>query len=270
MPRARPAPTRAKSRVRSDRTSRPPDATEHAPLPNRPALVRTRDATAAPLQQRRRRTQATHARREPAAGPSIDGRDRDLYARGVTDGLPGRSAHPSAVERAIAASGRAADELIALVPPNYGRATVEKIAINAVMAGCRPEYLPVVHRRGGGGVRRGLRPARRVGDDQRAGAAGDRQRPDPRDRSTSTRAPGVFGPGWRANATIGRALRLVCVNLGGATPGRGQHVHARPSRPLHVLHRRARGGEPVGVARGRARLRADRRARWRCSPPTRR
>src|SRR6267143_596980 len=47
-------------------------------------------------------------------------------------------------ERAVAASGRAGDELVALVPPNYGRATVEKIAVNAVMAGCRPEYLPVV------------------------------------------------------------------------------------------------------------------------------
>src|SRR5437762_12255461 len=67
-----------------------------------------------------------------------------LYARGGTDGLPVAPPTRERVARAIEASGRAADELIALVPPNFGRATVEKIAINAVMAGCRPEYLPVV------------------------------------------------------------------------------------------------------------------------------
>src|SRR2546428_1723912 len=67
-----------------------------------------------------------------------------LSARGVTDGLPVVPPTRALVERAVAASGRAADELVALVPPNYGRATVEKVAINAVMAGCRPEYLPVV------------------------------------------------------------------------------------------------------------------------------
>jgi hypothetical protein len=67
-----------------------------------------------------------------------------LYARGVTDGLPVVPPTRARVGRAIEASGRAADALVALVPPNYGRATVEKIAVNAVMAGCRPEYLPVV------------------------------------------------------------------------------------------------------------------------------
>src|SRR3989442_3389972 len=67
-----------------------------------------------------------------------------LYARGVTDGLPVVPPTRALVERAVAASGREAGELVALVPPNYGRATVEKIAINSVMAGCPPEYLPVV------------------------------------------------------------------------------------------------------------------------------
>src|SRR5437660_11023862 len=67
-----------------------------------------------------------------------------LFERGVTDGLPVVPPTGERVGRAIEASGRPADELIGLVPPNFGRATVEKIAINAVMAGCRPEYLPVV------------------------------------------------------------------------------------------------------------------------------
>jgi len=68
----------------------------------------------------------------------------ELYARGVTDGLPVVPPTRERVAQAVAASGRDGAELIALVPPNYGRATVEKIAVNAVMAGCRPEYLPVV------------------------------------------------------------------------------------------------------------------------------
>src|SRR2546426_573139 len=68
----------------------------------------------------------------------------ELFARGVTDGLPVVPPTRARVDRVLAASGRAPDALIAMVPPNYGRATVEKIAVNAVMAGCRPEYLPVV------------------------------------------------------------------------------------------------------------------------------
>ena len=67
-----------------------------------------------------------------------------LFERGVTDGLPVVPPTRERVAAMVAGSGREADELIALVPPNFGRATVEKIAINAVMAGCRPEYLPVV------------------------------------------------------------------------------------------------------------------------------
>ena len=64
----------------------------------------------------------------------------------------------------------------------------------------------------------------------------------------------MFGPGYRANATIGRALRLVMINLGGTRAGRDLDVHDGPSRPLHVLHRRVRGGrrpwEPLHVEHG--------------------
>jgi hypothetical protein len=67
-----------------------------------------------------------------------------LYARGVTDGLPVVPPTLARVQAAVRASGRDGRELIGLVAPGLGRATVEKIAINAVMAGCRPEYMPVV------------------------------------------------------------------------------------------------------------------------------
>src|SRR5206468_10742784 len=66
------------------------------------------------------------------------------FDRGVTDGLPVVPPTRERVERMLAATGPPREMLVAEVPPNYGRATVEKLAVNAVMAGRRPEYLPVV------------------------------------------------------------------------------------------------------------------------------
>ena len=174
-----------------------------------------------------------------------------LFDRGVTDGLPAVPPTRERVERAIAACGRPADELVALVPPNYGRATVEKIAINAVMAGCRPEYLPVV-----------LAAVDAICDDafDLHGVAATTNAPAPllvingpvRKALDVNCGAGLFGPGWRANATIGRAVRLVCVNVGGATPGVvsmstlahpgrytyciGEWEEQNPWEPLHVEH----------------------------------
>ena len=142
----------------------------------------------------------------------------ELYARGVTDGLPVVPPTRARVDRAVAATGRDGDELIALVPPNYGPATVEKIAVNAIMSGCRPEYLPVV-----------IAAVEAVCDEafDLHGVSATTNAPSPlliingpvRARLDINCGAGVFGSGWRANATIGRALRLVCVNVGGATPG---------------------------------------------------
>src|SRR5438132_610454 len=53
-------------------------------------------------------------------------------------------ASPEAVQRFIAASGHLAEEVIGIIPPRKGQATVEVLAVNAVMAGCRPEYMPVI------------------------------------------------------------------------------------------------------------------------------
>src|SRR5207249_10403724 len=62
----------------------------------------------------------------------------------VTGGPPWGPPPRGRVESMLPATRRARDELIGEMPPNYGRVTVEKAAVNAVMAGCRPEYLPVV------------------------------------------------------------------------------------------------------------------------------
>src|SRR4029077_8744835 len=67
-----------------------------------------------------------------------------LFARGVTDGLPCVPPNAEKVAAAVAASGRAPDELVAEMPPRFGRATVQEIAVNTEMAGSPPEHLPVV------------------------------------------------------------------------------------------------------------------------------
>ena len=66
------------------------------------------------------------------------------FERRVTDGLPVVPPTRTRVEAMLAATRRARDEQVALIPPNYGRGTLEKLAVNAVMAGCQPDYFPVV------------------------------------------------------------------------------------------------------------------------------
>src|SRR5262245_58131246 len=67
-----------------------------------------------------------------------------FYRKGWTDGLPIVPPTPDRVARMVAGSGRPADEVLGRIPPTWGEATVERLAVNAVMAGCRPEHLPVV------------------------------------------------------------------------------------------------------------------------------
>src|SRR2546428_372069 len=187
------------------------------------------------------------------ADPDLDADAiEELYARGVTDGLPVVPPTRARVDRVLAASGRAPDALIARVPPNYGHATVEKIAINAVMAGCRPEYLAVV-----------IAAVEAVCDEafDLHGVSATTNAPSPlvivngpiRGPLEINSGAGVFGSGWRANATIGRAVRLVCVNLGGARPGVvSMSTLAHPGRYTYCIgeHEEASPWESLAVEHG--------------------
>ncbi len=185
------------------------------------------------------------------------------FDKGVTDGLPVVPPTRARVERMLAATPLDPEHLVGQVPPNYGRATVVKVATNAVMAGCRPEYLPVVL----AAVEAACDPAFNL-----------------HGVSTSTHfivvngpirrriglncSFGVFGPGYRANATIGRALRLVMLNVGGVRPGEtsmstfghpgrytfciGEHEEASPWPPYHAGRGLAAGDNAVTVFAGDA------------------
>src|SRR5438067_1162794 len=67
-----------------------------------------------------------------------------FYEQGWTDGLPIIPPTRERVERMVAGCGRPGDALVGRIPPKWGEATIERIAVNSVMAGCRPEHLPVV------------------------------------------------------------------------------------------------------------------------------
>jgi hypothetical protein len=172
-----------------------------------------------------------------------------LFDSGWTDGLPVIPPTPRNVQRMLTGTSRQPGELIGRIPPKGGRATVEKIAINAVMAGCKPAYLPAVL------------TAIEALLDERCNTRGIQC-------STHISTPllivngpiaqeldinsghNVFGQGWRANATIGRAVKLALVNLGGAIPGvtdkatfghpgkftycMAENEAANPWEPLHV------------------------------------
>jgi hypothetical protein len=138
------------------------------------------------------------------------------FDQGWSDGLPVLPPTPALVAEML--GGRDPHEVIGPVPPFGGLATLEKVAANAVMAGCLPSYFPVVE------------AAVRAGLDPRFNLAGIQP-------TTHVAAPllvvsgpvveqiglnagaGLFGPGNRANATIGRAFALLLWNLGGARPG---------------------------------------------------
>ena len=175
-----------------------------------------------------------------------------FYERGWTDGLP---IVPPTDERVQALLGgmpwRGADEVIATIPPKMGVASLRQIAVNAVMAGCRPEYLPV------------LVAALQAVSEHAYGLSH-------RQTSTHAGAPliivngpivqrlrincgrGVFGPGWRANATIGRALRLTLVNVGGAGPDVDASQTGHPGKYTYCIaeYEAANPWEPLHVERG--------------------
>ena len=139
-----------------------------------------------------------------------------LYRLGHTDGLPVVPPTAERVERMLA--GYSPQEVIAELPPQMAEATVEKIAINAVMAGCLPEYLPVVIAAVSAVADRRFN-APTVQATTNAAAVLLVINGPIRERLEINGGHGALGPGRRSNAAIGRALRLVLLNVGGSSPG---------------------------------------------------
>ena len=175
------------------------------------------------------------------------------FAQEWTDGLPVVPPTAALVERMLAGGPWRADEVLLFEPVRDRAVTAWHAAINAVMAGCRPEYFPVV-----GAALSAIGdpaftlhgPATSTG-----GAALMMIVNGPVREAIGLHGGGnLFGPGVRANATIGRALRLVLLNGLGCRPGVLDQSTQGWGGEVHALLRRARGGEPLGAAARRPRL----------------
>lgn len=153
-----------------------------------------------------------------------------LFERGVTDGLPVTPPTEERVLRMLEGTTRAPDDVIAVVAPDLVEVTVEKVAINAVMAGCKPEHLPWV-----------IAALEAVCTDEFNihGVLATTMPVGPVliCNGPGTRVVGLnsgvnaFGQGSRANLTIGRAVQLVVRNIGGGRPGGvDRATHGNPGK----------------------------------------
>ena len=144
---------------------------------------------------------------------------QDYYEeQGWTDGLPVVPATEELVLEMLGTFGADPSYALGVIQPRNASVTLEKIAVNAVMAGCRPEHFPVLI----AAVRAILQPEFNVAGCQATtgGAAPVIIVNGPLARELQINGDtGCFGPGYRANATIGRALRLVIRNVAGLIPG---------------------------------------------------
>ena len=183
----------------------------------------------------------------------VEGTEETVYeyflAQGWTDGLPIIPPTVERVEAFLAQAKLPRGEVIGAIPPQWAEFSVEKLAVNAVMAGCKPEYMPV------------LVAAVKGVCDPAFNLYGVQATTNPVGPMLAVNGPivkqiglkadtGALGPGWRANVTIGRAIRLALMNVGGGSPGEmdratqgmpgklffcfGENEEASPWEPFHV------------------------------------
>jgi hypothetical protein len=157
------------------------------------------------------------------------------YQRGWTDGLPIIPPTEERVLRMLQGTKRDAAETLGTLPPSGNDATVGHVAINAVMAGCLPEYMPV------------LIAAVRALAEPELGLHNLQATTHPvaplvivngpiRLRLGMNSGSNLFGPANRANATIGRAIRLMLLNVGGGLPGLlDLSTHGQPSKYTYCI-----------------------------------
>jgi hypothetical protein len=173
-------------------------------------------------------------------------------AQGWSDGLPLIPPTEARVERMLAGYVGTYAAVVARLAVEDAECTLEKIAINAVMAGCKPAYMPVL-----------IAVVRAVADPA-FNLTGIQATTNPVTPLIIVNGPirqqlgincgyGCFGPGWQANATIGRALRLLLINVGGGIPGvRDMAVMGQPGKYTMCVGENEADSpwEPLHVARG--------------------
>ena len=158
-----------------------------------------------------------------------------LAERGWGDGLPVVAPTTARVDAMLAAAPGAPDEVLAVLPPRMGALTRRILAVNAVLAGCPPEVMPV------------LVALVRALAEPRLNLPGVQATTHPAaplvivhgravDSLGFNAGSGTFGPGWRANATVGRTVRFLLMHVGGARPGTGDaSTQGQPSKYTYCI-----------------------------------
>ncbi|HEX3607708.1 MAG TPA: thioredoxin family protein, partial [Candidatus Dormibacteraeota bacterium] len=175
-----------------------------------------------------------------------------LHDRGLTDGLPVVPPTPERVVAMLEGTRRDSQEVVGVVPPYGGAATVEKVAINAVMAGCRPEHLPFALAAVEAACVESFTMHGLLATTHPAGplivASGPLT-----ERAGMNARGNCLGQGNRANLAIGRTLQLVVRNIGGGRPQiEDRSAHGQPGKVgacfAELLE--ASPWEPLSVDRG--------------------
>lgn len=186
------------------------------------------------------------------APDDVEAINRIYRERRWSDGLPIVPPTAARVDRMLAGSRRNRDEIIAAIAPGFGQATVERIAINAVLAGCSPECLPV------------LIAATAAVADPEFNLQGIQATTNPvavwlilngplAGRLQVNATFNCIGQGAWANATLGRAMRLILQNIGGALPGEmDRATHGQPGKFTFCCAENEDGHpwQPLHVERG--------------------
>jgi len=153
-----------------------------------------------------------------------------MFDRGWTDGLPVVAPTEARVLRMLTGTTRAPGDVVAVVPPDLVDVTVEKVAINAVMAGCRPEHLPWVIAALEAVCTNEFNIHGVLATTMPVGPVIICNGPGTRDIGMNS-GINVLGQGNRANLTIGRAVQLVIRNIGGGRPGEvDRATHGNPGK----------------------------------------
>jgi hypothetical protein len=163
-------------------------------------------------------------------------RFNDLFlARQWGDGLPLVPPTQKSVDAMLKGTSRSPAEVIGKVAPKNGSATIEKIAVNAVMAGARPEYLPVIIAAMEGITDPDYDDLHMMTSTGSFNLAIMVTGPIAKELNLNS-GIGLLGYGWRANSTIGRAVRLCLINFGRVWPGvNDMALIGRPSQQFYVF-----------------------------------
>ena len=174
------------------------------------------------------------------------------FERGWSDGLPVTPPTDERVLRMLSGTSRPATEVVGRIPPYLSECTVEKVAINAVLAGCKPEYMPVLL----AALEAALEPVFTL-----HGVLATTYFSSPiiivngpvAKKIGMNSGLNALGQGNRANATIGRALNLIVRNVGGGKPGEADRATLGAPSKFTLCFAEDESDpawEPLSVARG--------------------